>query len=292
MKPIFKLIFLLTIFIVNLARAQDNKELQKMADDDQQARMSPDTDWNLLNKRDSIRRVRVDELFEENKVKTAKDYLNAGIIFQHGNDTIASRKAVECFGKAIELDSTLNRWWYAAAVDRNLMRRGKPQIYGTQFIKNQTTNHKWKRYEIDTTKVTDKERAYYRVETLAQQKEKERLMNLKSIASFAKENSIDKVVKLIKTEFKKALQSEYNVTEGAINSFGYQLMNNNRDNEALKIFKLNTTLYPDRYNTYDSYGECLLKIKQTEKGLKAYRKSLELNPDNENAKKVLNRFEK
>lgn len=172
------------------------------------------------------------------------------------------------------------------------MRRGEPQIYGTQFIKNETTNNEWRRHKIDTTKITDEERLYYRVETLAQQREKEKLMNLKSISSFAKDNSIDKVVKLIKTEFEKGAQSEYNIKEDAINSFGYELMNNNRDNDALKIFKLNTMLYPDGYNTYDSYGECLLKLNQTNKGLEAYRKSLELNPDNENAKQILSEFDK
>ena len=279
--------FLTTVFVVHLVTAQDNKELQKMADNDQKARSASEIDWIVLNKQDSLRRVRVDELAKENEVKTAKDYLNAGIIFQHGNDTVASRKAVEYFGKAIEIDSTLNRWWYAAAVDRDLMRRGEPQMYGTQFIKNEATNDQWKRYEIDTTKITDEERKYYRVETLAQQREKERLMNLKSISSFAKENSVAEVAELIKSEFGKGVQSEYNVTEDAINSFGYGLMNDNRYNEALEVFKLNTNLYPKRFNTWDSYGECLLKLNQTKEGLRAYKRSLELNQGNENARRIL-----
>ena len=283
--------FIFIFFVANLVKAQDNKELQQMADADQQSRIAPDINWIILNEQDSIRRVRVDEFFEKGEIRTAKDYLNAGIIFQHGNDTIASQKAVNCFGKAIELDSTLNRWWCAAAVDRDLMRRGEPQIYGTQFIKNKMTNEKWKRYTIDTTKISDKERKYYSVETLAQQREKERLMNSKSISSLAGEKSIDEVVELIKSEFEKGSQSEYNVTESAINSLGYVLMNDNRDKEALQIFKLNTVLYPDQFNTYDSYGECLLKLNHTKQGLKAYRKSLELNPDNENARKILGEFE-
>ena len=140
---------------------------------------------------------------------------------------------------------------------------------------------------MDTTKITDEERGYYRVETLAQQREKERLMNLKSVASFADENPIDAVVELIKAEFRKGVQSKYNVTEDAINSFGYGLMDDNRYNEALEVFKLNTNLYPKRFNTWDSYGECLLKLNQTKEGLRAYKRSLELNPGNENARRIL-----
>jgi|GEM_PF-5528947 tetratricopeptide (TPR) repeat protein len=41
------------------------------------------------------------------------------------------------------------------------------------------------------------------------------------------------------------------------------------------------------WNTYDSYGECLLLMGDTENGIKAYKKSLELNPENESAIKVL-----
>ena len=32
---------------------------------------------------------------------------------------------------------------------------------------------------------------------------------------------------------------------------------------------------------FDSYGECLLLLGKKEKGMKAYKKSLELNPNNE-----------
>lgn len=292
MNKILKLLLsTLTVFLINFANGQNNQELQKMADEDQKARFASNIDWKILNKKDSLRRVRVDEIFENNQAKTAKDYFNAGIIFQHGDDTIDSKKAVEYFGKAIKMDSTLNRWWYAAAVDRDLMRQNKPQIYGTQFIKNKTTNGLWKRYKIDTTQITDKERKYYRVETLSEQEEKERLMNLKHVSALVKENSIDEIIKLIRKEFKKGKQSEYDVTENTINNFGYELMNKDKNSEALKIFKLNTKLYPNAFNAYDSYGECLLKLNMTKKGIKAYKKSLELNPENKNAVKVLSKIE-
>ncbi|MCY1235673.1 Tetratricopeptide repeat protein [compost metagenome] len=281
-------ILLLLLFTLQAFSQTDNPELQKMADDDQSARMASDINWMILNKEDSLRRVRIFELIKEDKVKTAKDHFNSGIVFQHGNDTIDSRIAVQSFKKAIELDATLNKWWYAAAVDRDLMRRGQPQIYGTQFVKNQATNNKWARYKIDTTKVTDEDRSYYSVESLAEQIKKERFMNLKSVSSYYESNnSIDKTIKFIEQEFKKGTESEYNSSEEEINNFGYSLLNANKNEDALKIFKLNTKLYPNGFNTFDSYGECLMKLGQKKEALKAYKKSLALNPQNDNARKII-----
>jgi Tfp pilus assembly protein PilF len=51
----------------------------------------------------------------------------------------------------------------------------------------------------------------------------------------------------------------------------------------LKIFQLNTELYPDGFNTFDSYGECLLLLHKKDEAKIAYKKSLELNPKNNNA---------
>lgn len=287
-KTSYLQVILLMLFTLKAFSQTDNSELQKMADDDQNARMVSDINWKILSKEDSLRRVRVFELLKEEKVKTAKDYLNSGIVFQHGSDTIASAMAVKSFKKAMELDSTLNKWWYAAAVDRDLMRRNQPQIYGTQFIKNKNTNDKWVRYKIDTTKVTDEDRKYYRVDILAEQIKKEREMNLITIDSYYDGgNTIDQTSKLLKEEFKKGTLSEYNISEDAINNFGYSLLNRNKNEEALKIFKLNTELYPNGFNTYDSYGECLMALGKKKEAIKAYQKSLVLNPENDNARRII-----
>lgn len=277
--------------LFSIAKSQDHSELQKMADDDQKSRMSNEINWIILNKEDSIRRERVSELIRKGELKTAKDHFNAGIIFQHGNDTVSSGMAVKSFKTALALDPNLNRWWYAAAVDRDLMRRDKPQLYGTQFIKNAATQGKWKRYTLDTTQITDEQRKYYHVETLAEQEEKERVMNLKPVSEiYKREKSFSKAVRRIQSEHKKGVKSEYNLNENVINSLGYQLLNEKKDDEALKIFKLNTILYPEGFNTFDSYGEALLRQGKIKKGIKNYKKSLALNPENENAKKVLEQY--
>ncbi|WP_439490131.1 hypothetical protein [Algoriphagus sp.] len=282
------LIFLLFGAGAEISYAQDNKELQEMADQDQQARFSGNIDWTQLNREDSLRRERVLDLMKSDSLITGKDYFNAGIIFQHGTDTVASSLAVKCFGKAIEMDSSLNKWWYAAAVDRDLMRRGEPQIYGTQYIQNESTGGKLKQYKIDTTQMTDEDRIYYGVETLAQQREKERLMNLKSLGAFyASSGSIEETLQLITLEFDKGVEAEYNVREEAINSFGYQLLSQQKLQEAIQILELNTRLYPSGANTFDSLGEALRLDGRIEESIRAYSKSLELDPENENAKTAI-----
>jgi tetratricopeptide (TPR) repeat protein len=290
MKKVFLLQVITTLFFspASFSQQANNAELQKMYDEDQGARAAANINWTILNKQDSLRKARVYQLIKEGKVITGRDYYNTAMIFQHGKDTVASAMAVKQMRKAVELDTTINKWLLAAAIDRDLMRHGKPQIYGTQYTKF-SADEKWKRYQIDTTQVTDVERKAYGVETLAEQKIKERVMNLRSISEYyASSKSVDKTVQFIKAEIEKGEASEYNVTESGINEFGYELMKENKPEEALKIFKLNTELYPKGYNTWDSYGECLLKLNKKEEGLKAYQKSLNLNPKNENALKVLN----
>jgi len=266
----------------------DNTELQKMYNEDQGSRSAKNIDWSLLTKQDKEREKRVYELIKSNQVLTARDYYNSAMIFQHGDDTVASSMAVKQMRKAIELDATIDKWLLAAAIDRDLMRRQKPQIYGTQYVKN-TGEAKWRRYKIDTTQITDDERKYYNVETLSAQVEKERNMNLEPISALHEQNNeIKKTIELIKIENKKGQKSTYNTSEGEINSFAYELLNSGKKNDALEVFTLNTELYPEEFNTFDSLGQCLLLLGKKEEGIKAYEKSLKLNPKNENARQVIN----
>ncbi|MFK7948950.1 MAG: tetratricopeptide repeat protein [Saprospiraceae bacterium] len=267
-----------------------NEELKAIYKADQGDRQSGDIDWSLVSKRDEERKKRVYKLLDADSVTTSEDYYHAAMIFQHGGDTISSGMAVKMMRKAIDLDSNRSKWLLAAAIDRDLMRRGKPQIYGTQYQKR-GADAPWILYDLDTTQITDAERREYGVETLAEQREKVKRMNKKSVNELlALSENIDEVITFIKNADLK--NSEYNLSEGGINSFGYELMREGRDKDALKIFKLNTELYPKGYNTHDSYGECLVKIGKTKEGITAYKKSLELNPKNEHARKVIAELEK
>lgn len=290
-----KIVALIAFLFLGIdARAQqqkassDNPLLQQFADADQAARRQSTIDWTKLNREDGERRAQILEFISRGEVRTAKDHFNVGVVFQHGSDSTASALAVESFAKALQLDSTLNRWWYAAAVDRDLMRRNKPQIYGTQYIKTAETDGKWKRYTVDTTQVTDAQRRYYTVGTLAEQAEKERLMNLQPAAAcYSAANGIAKNRELLQAEFAKGSASRYNVSEAELNSLGYSLWREGKHDEALSIFQLNTELYPEAFNTFDSYGEILLDRGRLDEARKAYQRSLQLEPNNQQARKVL-----
>jgi len=50
----------------------------------------------------------------------------------------------------------------------------------------------------------------------------------------------------------------YDASEASINVLGYQLMGEDRLNDALRVFKLNLDEHPNSANPYDSYGDALL----------------------------------
>jgi len=90
--------------------------------------------------------------------------------------------------------------------------------------------------------------------------------------------------------FKKIFNTEPRVPmfgEAELNQTGYQYLQAGQVREAIELFRLNAVAYPDSWNVYDSLGEALLKDGQRDLAIKNYERSLELNPDNENAKKIL-----
>lgn len=107
----------------------------------------------------------------------------------------------------------------------------------------------------------------------------------KNLQKIGFENAIDFVKK------EKKLNPDFNPKEFELNNWAYRLMTTNQQKEALGIFKLNVYLFPDSWNVYDSYGEILLKEGDKNKAIEMYKKSLQLNPDNENGKKVLEQIQ-
>jgi len=281
--------FIFCNFRTGLAQEKvaDNPELIEMFKKDQADRTNH-FDRDILQKNDSLREAKVYELLDSNKVRTSLDFNNAALIFHHGEDSVAYAMAVKLMRKSIELDSTRNKWFLAVITDRYLLSINKPQIYGTHY--KRLDNNIVVREELDSTKITDAERVEYGVETLAEQREKLKNLNRKKLTELLDEGkTIDEIILFVKQGEGK--ESQYDLRENWINNFGYQLLNQGDKEEALKIFKLNTELYPSGSNAFDSYGECLLAIGDKEKAIIAYKKSLELNPKNNNAEKVLSEIE-
>ena len=60
--------------------------------------------------------------------------------------------------------------------------------------------------------------------------------------------------------------------------------------KALIVFKMNILIYPKNANMYDSMGEYYFNTGNKEAAKENYRKLLELDSRNENAKKMLEKI--
>ncbi|NIO19753.1 MAG: tetratricopeptide repeat protein, partial [Candidatus Aenigmarchaeota archaeon] len=92
---------------------------------------------------------------------------------------------------------------------------------------------------------------------------------------------------------KTAYPGEVLIDESVLNWLGYHFLYWwGREEEAVEVFKLNVSLFPESANAHDSLGEAYLTRGQAELAIQSYEKSLELNPDNANAASVLKRLKK
>jgi len=79
--------------------------------------------------------------------------------------------------------------------------------------------------------------------------------------------------------------------EERVNSLGYKLLSAKRIPEAIVIFEVNARNHPNSSNAYDSLGEAYANARDKQRALDAYRKSVELNPENTSAKHVIEQIE-
>ncbi len=82
----------------------------------------------------------------------------------------------------------------------------------------------------------------------------------------------------------------YSLNEREMNAIGYQLMGEDKIEEASKVFQLITEEFPNSSNAYDSLGESYMKLGKNDLAIKNYRKSVELNPNNLNGIEFLKKL--
>jgi len=93
----------------------------------------------------------------------------------------------------------------------------------------------------------------------------------------------------------KALKEDktnYVVSENDMNNLGYLLLQQGKVKEAIEVFKLNVEAFPESFNVYDSLGEAYMTAGDNENAIINYKKSIELNPNNDGGKKMLEKLEK
>jgi CubicO group peptidase (beta-lactamase class C family) len=78
-----------------------------------------------------------------------------------------------------------------------------------------------------------------------------------------------------------------------LNDLGYAYLYGANDlDKAVKLFKLNTEMFPDIANCWDSYGEALSKQGKKKEAIAAYQKALSIRPNLESAKNALKELKK
>ena len=81
----------------------------------------------------------------------------------------------------------------------------------------------------------------------------------------------EKGVDFLETEF-DSLLTKYAITNAnTLNLTGYNLMNQNKNDDALVVFKTNIKLYPDIANGYDSLAECYMNRGENDLAIKYYK---------------------
>jgi len=83
-------------------------------------------------------------------------------------------------------------------------------------------------------------------------------------------------------------------TETEINTYGYQLLQAGKKDEAIAIFTKNTKDHPDSWNVWDSLGEAYGDKGNKDMAIKYYSKAYNMAPDNQKAriKGILKNFGK
>ena len=89
-------------------------------------------------------------------------------------------------------------------------------------------------------------------------------------------------------EYRKRFPEEFGETaERDINYLGYTLLSEDQTDAAIVVFRLNTELFPESWNVWDSLGEGLMRKGDKAGAIANYEKSLKLNPENTGGKMML-----
>lgn len=113
--------------------------------------------------RSKQRRERVVALYARGAIRLGQDYYYAALVLLYGDDMAHFDLSLKFAKRAAAMGE--QRAWsvIAAAWDRALLARGRPQRFGTQFIRD--GNGRWSLGRVDT-RVNDYQRALYGVPPL------------------------------------------------------------------------------------------------------------------------------
>ena len=77
-------------------------------------------------------------------------------------------------------------------------------------------------------------------------------------------------------QYGKLIGEAFRPEEFYLNAVGYNFLRDEKVNDALDVFELAMTYYPQSVNTYDSYAEALMVAERKDEALAVYQKAYEL----------------
>lgn len=106
-----------------------------------------------------------------------------------------------------------------------------------------------------------------------------------------RDNDRWKISSIVSIDTASHISTQPKYMEYHFNFLGYRYLEDDMMDKALEVFKLNVKLYPKAWNPYDSLGEAYALMGEKDLAIENYRKSIELNPDNEHGKEMLKKLE-
>lgn len=88
--------------------------------------------------------------------------------------------------------------------------------------------------------------------------------------------AVDSLPRALERELGRELRDR-----GVLNQIGYQLLKERRCDESVALLRLNTTLFPDDGNLFDSLGEVAMGCGRSDLARTSFERALELAPDGE-----------
>lgn len=107
-----------------------------------------------------------------------------------------------------------------------------------------------------------------------------------TLARIIEEEGVEAAIERYR-ELKRTASDTWDFGENQLNSLGYRYLGRGEVETAIAIFELNVEMFPDAFNPWDSLAEAYMEAGDRDRAIEYYRKSLELNPGNENAKRML-----
>jgi hypothetical protein len=136
-----------------------SRELERLAEEQMN---DIDTEGEERSRRGKQRRERVVTLYAQGALRSGEDNYHAALIMLYGEE-LAHFDLARTFARRATSIGEPRAWSViAAAWDRALLARGRPQRFGTQFIRE---DGNWSLGKVDP-RVTDSERAMYGVPPL------------------------------------------------------------------------------------------------------------------------------